>query len=100
MREFPKLTSKYLTTSEVLNQSNHNKEGASLWVGTVLVVMPGQTDQTDLPRFMNVSFEEQTNLSDISNKYGVSEETIRYFNSLGDLEWIPAGRWLIIQVEP
>jgi LysM repeat protein len=96
---FTKLTSKYQTTTEVLNSTNQLIEGASLWVGTVLVIMPGQTDPSDLPKFFVISIEEQTSLINISSEYGVSVDTIRYFNDLGELEWIPAGRWLIIPLE-
>ena len=96
---FTKLTSEYQTTTEVLNSTNQLIEGASLWVGTVLVIMPGQTDPSDLPKFFVISIEEQTLIGDMSTEYGVSEDAIRYFNDLGELEWVPAGRWLIIPIE-
>lgn len=89
----------YQTTIEVIRASNRLIEGASVWPGTVLVLTRGETRPDSVGQFIVLLVGITTNVSSLSEDYGVSPEEIRYLNNLGtNDEVIPAGRWIIIPV--
>ncbi len=89
----------YQTTVEVLEALNYRMPGMSLWVGQIIVVLPGQTENAGLPAFQVVHIEERITLEALAEEYGVSVDDLRYYNALGEEDWVPAGRLLIILVE-
>jgi hypothetical protein len=93
------IANQYQTTKEVLVACNVMVAGRSLQPGDRLVVMPGRTDVSGLPRFQVVLLDQQTLIADLASQYKVSEEDIRYYNALGPGDSVPAGRWLILVVK-
>lgn len=89
----------YQTTIEVIRASNTLIEGASVWPGTVLLILPGQKDPAQVMKFAVIQLERPMKVNEIADKYNVTEEEIRAHNSLGKDDLIPAGRWLIIPVK-
>jgi LysM repeat protein len=96
---YSKIAETYQTSFEVIQETNDLIEGASLWVDTILVIMPGQTDSSGVPKFRIILLENPTSISDLTEEYGVSANELIYYNSLGSAEIIPTGRWLIIPIE-
>lgn len=95
---FAYLENEYNTTTEVIMAMN--VLGNILQPEMKLVLMPGQADPTDLPKFEVVFLDQQLDVIEIAGMYSASVEEIRYYNALGpSAESIPAGRWLIIPVE-
>ena len=86
----------YQTTVEVLRLINNVVPGASVWADTVIVVIPGQEDLTNLPKFKVIQLEEPTDINQLVTEYKFSIDELRSLNQLGDSNIIPAGRWLII----
>ncbi len=96
---YSKIAETYQTSIEVIQNTNDLIEGASLWVDTILVIMPGQTDFFGVPKFQIVLLENPTSISDLAEEHEVSADEVIYYNSLGSIEIIPSGRWLIIPIE-
>jgi len=96
---YSKIAETYQTSIEVIQNTNDLIEGASLWVDTILVIMPGQTDSSGVPKFRIVLLEYPTSISDLAEEHGVSADEVIYYNSLGSIEILPTGRWLIIPIE-
>ncbi len=96
---YSKIAETYQTSIEVIQKTNDLIEGASLWVDTILVIIPGQTDSSGVPKFRIVLLEYPTSISDLAEEHGVSADEVIYYNSLGSIEILPTGRWLIIPIE-
>jgi hypothetical protein len=96
---YSKIAESYQTSIEVIQNTNDLIEGASLWVDTILVIMPGQTESSGVPKFRIVLLENTTSISDLAEVHGISADEVIYYNSLGSIESIPTGRWLIIPIE-
>ena len=88
----------YQTTVEVLRMINNVVPGASIWADSVIVVIPGQQDIKNIPKFKVIQIEEPTDIDQISTEYQVSIDELKYFNQLGDASALPAGRWLLIPI--
>lgn len=88
----------YQTTREVIEATNQLYEGASLWPGTLLVILPGVAEVPDLPRFVVYFVEKPIDIVELAGMYSCTVDEIRYYNELGIEETIQAGRWLIIPV--
>lgn len=93
------LVTLYDTTNQVITASNLLVEGASIWPGTVLVIIPGEKDPSAVSRFRVVLLESATSVDDLAAEFEISVEDLRMYNSLGADRFIPAGRYLIIPVE-
>lgn len=93
------LVTLYDTSNQVVAASNQLVEGASIWPGSVLLIIPGEKDPTAATRFRVVLLEAPISAEDLAAEYGISVEDLRLFNSLGATGLIPAGRYLIIPVE-
>ncbi len=96
---YSKIAETYQTSAEVIQKTNDLIEGASLWVDTILVIMPGQTDPSGIPKFRIVLLENPISISDLAEEYEISADEVIYYNSLGPIEILPIGRWLIIPIE-
>lgn len=64
--------------------------------GDVLVILPGQKDPENLDRYQAVYTSEVVRVDDIARLYNLTVDELRYINSLGSSDLIPAGRWLVI----
>jgi LysM repeat protein len=96
---YSKIAATYQTSIEVIQNTNDLIEGASLWVDTILVIMPGQIEFSGVPKFRIILLENPTSISDLAEEHEVSADEVIYYNSLGSIEIIPSGRWLIIPIE-
>lgn len=94
----PLIVARYGTTEEAILSINVFTEGAALWPETPLVVLPGLTDASGLPRFHPLWVQADLRVADLAAEYGALEEDIRRYNALGPDDWIPAGRWVIIPI--
>jgi hypothetical protein len=88
----------YETTIDVIIAQNLLVPGSTLWPGEILVIFPGRTDPEGLPRFRVIFLEEEVLIRDFAAEHSASEEDLRYYNSLGPGELIPARRWMIIPI--
>ena len=96
---FAALANKYHTTKTVIETINTLPAGSGLWPRMKLVIMPGQIDPANLPKFEVVFLDQQMDVIEIAGMYSASVEDIRYYNELSSsCESIPAGRWLIVPV--
>lgn len=86
----------YDTTVRVLQAVNSSGESAILRPGTVLVVLPGETDHTAVTPYLAVLVETPTPLTDLAIAYGLTLEDLRLLNDLGPYPDVPAGRWLVV----
>lgn len=93
------LVSLYNTSNKVIEASNVLIPGASIWPGTVLVILPGVKNPEAAIRFRVVLLEAPTTVNALAAEYNVSEEDLRLYNSLGSEQSIPAGRYIIIPVD-
>jgi hypothetical protein len=92
------LASLFDTTEDVIRAANVLQEGRTIWPGDIIVIPIGQKDPEAVIRFTYLLVEKNTLLSELANNYSVSVDEIRYHNDLGDDDWVPVGRWLIIPV--
>jgi len=92
------LVSLYNTSNKVIEASNVLVTGASIWPGTVLVIVPGEKNPANVLRFKVILNDTGMSVSDLAEQYSVSVEDLRKYNSLGAGDEIPAGRYLIIPV--
>jgi hypothetical protein len=99
VESYSKITATYPTSIEVIQNTNDLIEGASLWVDTTLVIMPGQIEFSGVPKFRIILLENPTSISDLAEEHEVLADEVIYYNSLGSIEIIPSGRWLIIPIE-
>lgn len=98
-QSFAYLERVYETTRNVIEATNDLIEGASLWSGTQLVILPGVEEVPDLPRFRVIFLDQPLDLVEIAGKHNSTVEGIRYHNELGPSPTLEAGRWLIIPLE-
>lgn len=92
------IAQRYQTSIEVIQASNTIFEGASVQPNSVLVILPGQTDPINLPRFHVVHIKTPVLLGQLSQEYEVSIDDILSYNNLGPGDTVPGDRWLIIPV--
>lgn len=95
---FGRIAENFDTSVDLIIAANDLIEGANLWVGTLLVIIPGELDANDIPKFQIVFVDSQTTINDLSEKYSISTDELIFYNSLGTLEEIPAGRWIIFPI--
>jgi hypothetical protein len=88
----------YQTTVGVIQASNVLIEGASIWPGTVLVILPGEKNQDNVQKYLAILVEEPTLVTSLSLEHSILPEEFRELNSLGEDDMIPAGRWIIVPV--
>ena len=89
----------FQTTIDVIRASNVLIEGASVWPGTILVLIPGETSPEEVGKYVAIWVEANTNISELSDEYGVDAEEIRDLNNLGPIaDIVPGGRWIILPV--
>lgn len=95
------IANRYGTTVEVLRAINVFVPGATLWAGQTLVVMPGVTVvPDDVPPLLPVYVERDTALSVLAQQHAVTVEALRAYNALGEHDFIPGGRWVLIPQTP
>lgn len=88
------------TNVEVIKATNIFIEGASVWPGTVLLIIPGRTDPTGLKRFKIIYLDVKSSVKALAETHNISEDELRRLNSLGSDDIIPAGRWIIVPYNP
>jgi len=91
------IIAQYRITIEQIEAANFLRESRTVWPDDILVIPIG-TDLDPGVRFKYLLIEEETELIDLAEAYSVASEELREYNQLGPLEWVPAGRWLIIPV--
>jgi LysM repeat protein len=87
---------RYKTSSTVISAINDLREGVSLQVDQFLVILPNQTNVSDLPVFRPLYLEQDASVEAIAQEYRVSARDLIRYNALGDSDLIPAGRWIVI----
>jgi hypothetical protein len=60
--------------------------------------MPNQVDAVGVPKLKVTQLETSISVDEIAQEYKVSTDKLRTINSLGQSEFIPAGRWIIIPI--
>lgn len=92
------LAERYTTTIEVLSSVNVLDGGGKIWVGQVLLVMPGQLTTDDIEGFhvQVIQLKRDLSIAEIAVRYGVTAKNLCYINGLGTEESLPGGRWLIV----
>ncbi len=95
------IANRYETTADVLRAINVFVPGTTLWAGQTLVVMPGVTVvPDDVPPFLPVFVERDTALNVLAQQHAVTVEALRAYNALGEHDFIPGGRWVLIPQTP
>ncbi len=88
----------YEISSERITAANIVLESRGVWVGDILVI-PLRSDQIlEGFHFEYIFIEKKTDLTTLAETHSVAIESLREYNLLGPLDWVPAGRWLIIPV--
>jgi hypothetical protein len=93
------LSKQYGTSEAAIRAANGPtvlKEGQGVWPNMILVIPIGQTNPANVIRFEPLFTERKTSLQELAEQFTTLPEAIRRYNLLGESEWIPAGRWLII----
>ena len=91
---------RYKTSATVIISTNEVRRGASLQVDQILVILPNQTEVSNLPVFRPVYLEQEASVDALAQENGVSARDLRRYNALGDGDLILAGRWIIIPLPP
>ena len=91
---------RYKTSSIVISATNEIRNGVSLQVDQILVILPNQTEVSDLPVLRPLYLEKDASVDSLAQEYGVSASDLRRYNALGDSDLIPTGRWIIIPLPP
>ena len=86
----------YQTTVDVLVSMNSFLGVRSVWAGDFLVVKIGEKDPEAVYPMVPVLVKNETKLSDFCKSFNITEQEIRSLNNLGDLDIVPAWRWLIL----
>lgn len=87
---------KYETSNAVIAATNELTPGIFIQPDMVLVILPGVTDAAGLSVLHPVFLDQDASLSELSVLYDVSESDLREYNSLGEGDLIPGGRWIIV----
>lgn len=93
-----RIADNYDTSVDLIIAANDFIEGANLWVGTLLVILTGEVDVNDIPKFQIIFVESSTTIDNLAQEYSILKDELIYYNSLGPLEEIPAGRWIILPI--
>ena len=91
---------RYKTSVAVITSTNELRVRASLQVDQILVIIPNQTQVTDLPVFHPMYLEQDASADALAQEYGISTLDMKRYNVLGDSDLIPAGQWIIIPMPP
>lgn len=91
----PVVAKLYGTNFEVIFALNEWVDELGLRPNRVIVLMPGITDPQGLVSLTVHFTQEETTLFEFSVNQGVRVDDLRYYNQLGNADYIPAGRWLI-----
>ena len=92
----PNLAKQYQTDRDVIVAANGLLPDVPMQPDQVIVIMPGLTDSIGIEHLLVKFLDEDTSISELAPRYGVTTGEIRNYNQLGPGEIIPAGRWLII----
>ncbi len=93
------LSKQYGTSEAAIRAANGPtalKEGQGVWPDMILVIPVGKTNPAEVVRFEPLFTERKTSVQELAEQFTTLPEAIRRYNLLGEGEWIPAGRWLII----
>jgi len=93
---YTEIAEKYDTSTEVLEESNIKPESTKLLSGMIILVLPGVHEIEGTQKFTILFVDRRTEVKALAEKYQVDLEEIQKYNSLSNMNWIPAGRWLII----
>ncbi len=91
-----RLAEQYRTNEKVLVAVNGLMPGHSIQTDQVLVIMPGRMDSSGIEPLSTLFLKSDTELSELAEQYAVSVDEIIFYNQLGSVDLIPAGRRLII----
>jgi len=89
----------YDTSVEAIQVLNSIYNGNPLVLDQVIVVKPGEKSTENLPRFGLIQLQGDTLVELIADHYEISEASLAEINDLGEINFIPAGRWLLIPIE-
>jgi hypothetical protein len=86
----------YQTSETVLRAINPIlTPGRSVQPGDLLVIMRGQVESLGKLHFHILFVDKPTLLADLAKLHQATEAELRYYNTLGNGDLVPAGRWLI-----
>jgi len=90
---------KFGTNPETIVAANVLSEYTSIWPGTVLVIIPGETDPQEVQKYKIVLLDGDTSIADLISRYDISLEELSSINEFGSSDMVPGGRWIIIPVK-
>ena len=67
-----------------------------IYPGDVLVILPGQKDLEEVRQYRAVYVDKVVRVEDFARMYDLTVDELRYYNSLGAGDLIPADRWLVV----
>jgi LysM repeat protein len=67
-----------------------------IYPGDVLVILPGQKDVEEVRQYRAVYVDKVVRVEDFARMYDLTVDELRYYNSLGAGDLIPADRWLVV----
>jgi len=85
----PLLEKRYLTSADVIRTANVIL--GSLQIGQVLVIIPGQKEAIDTPRFSVINVDETVSIEKLASDLGVLYADILYYNNLKQGGRYPSG---------
>lgn len=92
----PMLADRFETSIEVIRKVNRFNESQILIPNQVIVILPGVITQANAEPLLAVYLEVETIILKIATQFGVTEEEVREYNSLGTESALPEGRWLVL----
>jgi len=88
------IADRYDTSTEVLTAVN--TQDSLLWVGDIIVVCVGCDETQDLPQLTARYLDAGITLTELAEECDCPIEDLRRWNSLGEGDWIPEGRWIVV----
>jgi LysM repeat protein len=93
------VASNYRTKKAVITSMNELSFGGILHPDMVLVIVPDMKENLPLyPIFHPVFIDQDATVSSLAVEYGVSLDDLRRYNSLGEGDSLPGGRWIVIPI--
>jgi hypothetical protein len=88
----------YRTKKDVIASMNDLPFEGTLHPDMILVIVPSLKENLVYPLFHPIFIDQDATVSSIAEVYSVTSDDLRRYNSLGEGDILPGGRWIVIPI--
>ena len=89
----------YRTTKSVIASMNNLPFEGTLHPDMILVIAPNLKENLEFPVLEPIYLDHDSTVNELSRQYNISIDDLRLYNSFGELDAVPGGRWILIPIK-